>query len=164
MIELQLSSTARELETKKKRIKFLPYINLWLSSYFLHNLTTQEYCLTHKIQKMYYMYSCHATQNLILFKMCLPHLKEKTFCRTIQRGSFVVRCPRSSNCNLNRSALSDTLTKENGYDQKGKRKMASYDSKKICCRKEKMRIIILMLFALLLTNCTNSSYVKNKKF
>ena len=26
-----------------------------------------------------------------------------------------------------------------------------------------MRIIILMLFALLLTNCTNSSYVKNKK-
>jgi len=35
---------------------------------------------------------------------------------------------------------------------------------KICCRKEKMRIIVLMLFVLLLTNCTNSSYVKNKKF
>jgi len=37
------------------------YINFCLSDYFLHKLTPKEYCLTRKIQRKCYMYSCHAT-------------------------------------------------------------------------------------------------------
>ena len=61
MIELQLQLRILELETKKRKIKISSYINPCLSSCFLQKLAILGYCLTHKIQRKWYINTCHDT-------------------------------------------------------------------------------------------------------